>query len=162
VSFTRHGHHISGTTLGTERPDEVARCGGERICGKCQRDAAKARQYPVDYEVKFDNLGGLISAAKKVYKMIDDDDPTYKARKLVFDYVKSDAVIALNHPTFGLDQVRIVWFNKTLQHWKAMVITTLPDAMFYEVTYNGDKEETYLDAYEKQDNVKFLDDAIGS
>lgn len=43
----------------------------------------------------------------------------------------------------------IVWFCKTLQHWKALVCTTLEDSMYYEVTYNGDKHETYVDCYKK-------------
>lgn len=32
--------------------------------------------------------------------------------------------------------------------------TTLPDGMYYEVTYNGDKKEVYLDAYKKFENQK--------
>ena len=40
-----------------------------------------------------------------------------------------------------------------------MVSTNLPDGMYYEVTYNGDKKEIYLDAYKKFENVaKSLDD----
>lgn len=52
--------------------------------------------------------------------------------------------------------VYVVWFAKTLQNWKALVSTTLPDGMYYEVTYNGDKKEAYLGAYayKKFDNVK--------
>lgn len=51
-------------------------------------------------------------------------------------------------------EVFVVWFSKTLQNWKALISTTLPDGMYYEVTYNGDKNETYLDAYKKFDNVR--------
>jgi len=51
------------------------------------------------------------------------------------------------------EDVYIVWFSKTLQNYKAMVSTTVSDGMYYEVTYNGDKDETYLDAYKKFDNV---------
>jgi len=46
----------------------------------------------------------------------------------------------------------VVWFSKTLQNWKALVSTTLPDKMYYEVTYNGDKKEAYIDAYLKVGN----------
>lgn len=53
-----------------------------------------------------------------------------------------------------MDDVFVVWFCKTLQNWKALVSTTLPDHMFYEITYNGDQMEMYLDAYKKQENVK--------
>ena len=53
-----------------------------------------------------------------------------------------------------MDDVFVVWFCKTLQNWKALVSTTLPDHMFYEITYNGDQLEMYLDSYKKQENVK--------
>ena len=51
------------------------------------------------------------------------------------------------------DEVFIVWMCKTLQNSKALVSTTLPDGMYYELTYNGDKNELYFDAYKKFDNV---------
>ena len=51
-----------------------------------------------------------------------------------------------------MEDVFIVWFSKTLQNWKALVSTTVSDGMYYEVTHNGDKCETYLDAYKKWDN----------
>lgn len=50
-------------------------------------------------------------------------------------------------------EVYIVWKCKTLQNWKWMVSSTLSDGMYYEVTYNGDKKEFYLDAYKKVENV---------
>lgn len=50
------------------------------------------------------------------------------------------------------DDVFIVWSCKTLQNNKAMLSTTLPDKMYYELTYNGDKKELYLDAYVKLEN----------
>lgn len=46
-----------------------------------------------------------------------------------------------------------VWKAKVLQNWKYLVSTTLPDGMYYELTFNGDKQEWYLDAYKKFDNV---------
>lgn len=48
--------------------------------------------------------------------------------------------------------VYIVWKNKTLQNWKYLLSTNLPDSMYYELTYNGDKKEWYLDAYRKVEN----------
>ena len=50
------------------------------------------------------------------------------------------------------DDVFIVWMCKILQNSKALVSTTLFDGMYYEVTYNGDKEECYVDAYKKWEN----------
>ena len=50
------------------------------------------------------------------------------------------------------DDVFIVWMCKTLQNSKAMASTTLFDGMYYELTYNGDKGELYMDAYKKWQN----------
>lgn len=50
------------------------------------------------------------------------------------------------------DDVFIVWICKTLQNNKALVSTTLSDGMYYEITHNGDKNETYIDAYKKWEN----------
>ena len=74
-----------------------------------------------------------------------------KAKEIVKNYAnahidKTDNVI------IDTDDVYIVWFCKTLQNWKALVSTTLPDGMYYEVTCNGDKNEVYLDAYKKFEN----------
>ena len=50
------------------------------------------------------------------------------------------------------DEVFIVWSCKTLQNNKILASTTLFDGMYYELTYNGDKKEIYLDAYKKWEN----------
>lgn len=52
-----------------------------------------------------------------------------------------------------IDDIYVVWSVKALQNWKALISTTLPDGMYYELTYNGDKNELYLDAYKKFENV---------
>ena len=50
------------------------------------------------------------------------------------------------------DDVFVVWSCKTLQNYKALLSTTISDGMYYEMTYNGDKEELYMDAYKKWEN----------
>ena len=50
------------------------------------------------------------------------------------------------------DDVFVVWSCKTLQNNKALLSTTNSDGMYYEVTYNGNKEEYYFDAYKKFEN----------
>ena len=57
------------------------------------------------------------------------------------------------------DDVYIVWQCKTLQNNKALLSTTLFDGMYYEITYNGDNDEAYIDAYKKWENYK-LEDVI--
>lgn len=51
------------------------------------------------------------------------------------------------------DDVYIVWLCKTLQNHKAMLSTMVLDGMYYEFTWNGDKNEGYLDAYKKWENM---------
>ena len=53
------------------------------------------------------------------------------------------------------DCVFVVWYCKTLQNAKALLSTTVSDGMYYELTYNGDKNELYLDAYKKWENKKY-------
>ena len=73
-----------------------------------------------------------------------------KAIQIVTDYIsrhldKSDDPIKF--------EVYTVWKAKALQNWKFLLSSTLPDGMYYELTYNGDKREWYLDAYKKFENV---------
>lgn len=71
------------------------------------------------------------------------------ALQIIADYIaehldKSDGLV-----TF---EVYIVWKAKILQNWKYLISSTLYDGMYYELTFNGDKNEWYLDAYKKFDN----------
>jgi len=71
------------------------------------------------------------------------------AIEIVKDYIyehldKSDTVPQV--------KVFVVWKCKTLQNWKYLISSSLPDGMYYELTYNGDKVEWYLDAYKKFEN----------
>lgn len=75
------------------------------------------------------------------------------AKEIVLNYANKH-IDKTDDVQITLDDVYIVWFCKTLQNWKALLSTTLPDGMYYEVTYNGDKKEVYLDAYKKFDNQK--------
>jgi hypothetical protein len=81
-----------------------------------------------------------------------------KAKLLVFEYVKDRLEKTDTHVSFEFADVYIVWFCRTLQNWKACVSTTLPDGMYYEVTYNGTRRESYIDAYKKFDNVRIPDE----
>ena len=57
------------------------------------------------------------------------------------------------------DDVYVVWLTKALQNNKALLSTTLLDGMYYELTYNGDKNELYIDVYKRFENkVLTLDD----
>lgn len=72
-----------------------------------------------------------------------------KALSIVKDYIlehidKTDTILPFEMFT--------VWKAKVLQNWKYLISSTLPDGMYYEMTFNGDKNEWYLDAYKKFEN----------
>lgn len=68
-----------------------------------------------------------------------------RAKAIVTAYIKEQDGV----PDF---EVLTVWKCKTLQNWKYLLISTLFDGMYYELIYNGDKHEWYLDAYKKFEN----------
>lgn len=72
-----------------------------------------------------------------------------KCKQVVKAYTQAHLDKSDNVPEFD---VFVVWSCKTLQNNKALLSTTLFDGMYYEITYNGDKEEFYFDAYKKFEN----------
>lgn len=72
-----------------------------------------------------------------------------RAIQIVLSYVAEHLDKYDSYPDFD---VYIVWKCKTLQNWKYLLSTSLFDGMYYELTYNGDKKEWYLDAYKKFQN----------
>ena len=71
------------------------------------------------------------------------------AQALVADYIREH--LDKSDPDFKFE-VFTVWKCKVLQNWKFLISSTIPDGMYYEMTYNGDKDEWYLDAYKKFEN----------
>lgn len=69
--------------------------------------------------------------------------------KLVYDYIKEHLDKSDELPKF---EVYTVWKCKVLQNWKYLCASTLPDGMYYELTYDGDNNRWYLDAYKKFEN----------
>lgn len=54
----------------------------------------------------------------------------------------------------GIEDVYIVWFCKVLQNWKALAGTHHDDGMYYEITFDGNNDLVYFDAYKKWQNVQ--------
>lgn len=72
-----------------------------------------------------------------------------RAIDIVVEYIIEHLDKSDPEPQF---EVFIVWKCKILQNWKYLISSTLFDGMYYELTYNGDKKEWYLDAYKKFEN----------
>lgn len=85
-------------------------------------------------------------------KIIGSKDFIEKCKDCVVDYFneKKDKTDKNNNIT--LEDVFVVWYCKTLQNHKALLSTNVSDGMYYEMTYNGDKEEMYMDVYKKWEN----------
>ena len=75
-----------------------------------------------------------------------------KARQLVMEKYNRDIADIGNSPLITTDEIFVVWFSKVLKNWKALVSTDRSDGRYYELTYNGEKEETYIDVYFKTHN----------
>ena len=71
------------------------------------------------------------------------------------DYVLTVAKKEFDVNASPLD-VQLVWYSKTLKNYKCiMFIPSIDRVHIYECTYNGDKEEFYIDAYNKVSNTAF-------
>lgn len=74
-----------------------------------------------------------------------------KCKEAIVEYFNTH-VDSTDNKKITVNDVYIVWMCKTLQNNKAIASTTIPDGMIYEVTYNGDKHEAYVDVYKKWQN----------
>ena len=72
-----------------------------------------------------------------------------KAIEIVRDHINDCLDESMPRPDF---EVFIVWQCKTLQNWKFLLASNLPDQRYYELTYDGDKDQWYLDDYVKLSN----------
>lgn len=137
MAYTGHGHQIPGSPAGTiqEVPKNPARCGGVNVCPRCLQEAEEWKSRMIGEHTDFQA----------------------KAKQMVKDYVDS-----MHRQTYPLTElptytVYVVWFAKTLQNWKAILGTTLPDGKLFEITYNGDGRVAYVDVYKKMDNFPIHD-----
>lgn len=82
---------------------------------------------------------------------MDNDKYMQICKKAVVDYFNKH-VEKTDRKTITEDDVYIVWVVKALQNNKVLASTNVSDGMYYELTYNGDKKEIYVDAYKKWEN----------
>ena len=73
------------------------------------------------------------------------------AKAKVADYFNGNKDKTDSTGNMTVNDVFVVWYCKTLQNHKALLSTPVSD----EITYNGDKNELYFDAYKKWENIKF-------
>ncbi|QAY17184.1 hypothetical protein SEA_MADAMATO_66 [Streptomyces phage Madamato] len=140
MAHTSHGHPIPGAPIEKGPKPDATRCGGQKSCPRCQ---AEIREFHELYNVS-------VTPRETVVPMNVPDDFPSKAKKILVDYIDSHYSTSFEKPAF---EVYVVWFVKVLQHWKALVSTDRPDGRYYELTFNGDRNEVYIDEYGKLKNT---------
>ena len=68
------------------------------------------------------------------------------------DFVSKVKHIIASKYDVTLDKIYAVWLCKTLQNNKGLFSTDIEVGKYYEATYNGDKDELYLDTYTHSKN----------
>lgn len=81
----------------------------------------------------------------------------FRAHDIVHSYIQEHLDKSDKAEEF---EIYTVWKCKALQNWKFLISSTLPDGMYYELTFNGDKNEWYLDAYKKFENRVIVDEIL--
>lgn len=61
-----------------------------------------------------------------------------------------------DNTSLSVENMYVVWHCKTLQNYKTLLTTNIPDGMYYELTFNGNKNELYMDVYKKWQNMCFI------
>lgn len=76
-----------------------------------------------------------------------------KALRIAYEYLsKVQGIRMSQYPLY------VVWSCKTLQNWKCLISSPYIGSL--ELTYNGDKKETYVDFYVKRDNYVARDTPV--
>jgi hypothetical protein len=122
MAFTSHGHQIPGTTEGKKGLIDPIPCGGVTICTRCK------------------------SEVQTTIALTRVEEKNYPATAigLVTGYIEKQFHPDVDHPAYT---VYVVSFSKTLNNWTALVRSTLPDGILYEVIYDGERRETTINPY---------------
>jgi hypothetical protein len=93
---------------------------------------------------------------------VDRNDIETKAKILVAHDFTETFFPDVDHIKATAKDFYVVWKVKALQNWKVLISTDIISGQYWEVTYNGDKNETYVDHYVKRHNQAITDEAYAS
>lgn len=88
------------------------------------------------------------TAVRNIKRPVSVPDESKKAVMQVIDTEK--------YPDMTEEGLYLIWSSKTLDNWKAQVSSDIEGFPLYEITHNGNKNETYVDVYTKQSNHKLV------
>ena len=83
----------------------------------------------------------------------------FRAHDIVLEYIQRHLDKSDDVPNI---EIYTVWKCKILQNWKFLISSSLLDGMYYELTFNGNKNEWYLDAYKKFENQVIREDTVNA
>lgn len=156
MTFTSHGHYIPGTPVTNDPPENRARCGGVKICRKCNEEAVTVLEAQLKKlrEETESNKAMLTAETFGIPFSSKDEgvDFQLRAKRLVREEYNSHR--SFEQGTIDLDEIYVVWFTYTLGNWKAILSTSLPNGRIYEVTHRAG-EATYVDTYLKLKNTEY-------
>lgn len=95
--------------------------------------------------------GPLVGSPEWVNEYFRTQDPDrflHEARRAVMLTFREDPLLGVTP-----QDLYITWFCKALKNWKAMVSTDVYKGLYWEVTFNGEKNEAYVDLYVKRRNT---------
>jgi len=159
MALTSHGHHIPGTSSDDESYKRVrARCGGPGLCPQCSKEA-------IDKLPDGSSVPKWASKADPPFEDTSDydKDPNRFLRYAKQYVVGAHAVVTAEsgEDELTVEQLYIVWWTYILGNWKAMISTTVPgDGLYFEVTHDVTRHQTYVDTYKKTANQVFDHNAI--
>ncbi|MBQ2653285.1 MAG: hypothetical protein IJF83_07005 [Methanobrevibacter sp.] len=85
---------------------------------------------------------------------MEDKEFMEKATDMVIEYYNSLVEVTDNYQLKETD-VYIVWMCSILGNNKALLSTNVPDGLYYEITYDNNKNTFYFDAYKKWSHQEY-------
>ena len=85
-------------------------------------------------------------------------DVARKAKLVLLEYLNQwEKVDADPANMYVSDDIAVVWSAKVLGNWKAVLFVPARPWQYFEVTYDGAKKQSYLDVYNKIENILVKD-----
>lgn len=121
------------------------------------------------YEVTYDgdrkqvHLNAYKKFANGKHRELPDDEGQRIVNLPVIGQAKFQVMMYIKNQVSGWklltnrlkdDDVHVLWLAETMQNWKVVAKSWLAGDMLFEVTYNGNQRETYIDAYKLWEDIQ--------
>lgn len=108
---------------------------------------------------RLDGLDSKLQLLNKIWngelKTMGNEDFITYCQATLADYCNK-RMNELGGEPFKVTDFYPVWVVKVLQNNKALLSTDKFNGMYFELTWDGDKQEMYVDDYRKHENVSYV------